>query len=81
LLSDFAHNSGLSPLTGGADSPFARLGVPVYTVGVGAVETVDLALELQVPPTLKKGERDELIVKVRSAGLRGTNGDHSVDCS
>lgn len=71
LLSDFAQNSGLSPLTGGADSPLARLGVPVYTVGVGAVETVDLALDLQVPPTLKKGERDELIVKVRSAGLRG----------
>jgi hypothetical protein len=71
LLSDFAHNSGLSPLTGGADSPLARLGVPVYTVGVGAIETVDLAVEIQVPPTMKKGERDEISVKLRAAGLRG----------
>jgi hypothetical protein len=71
LLSDFAHNSGLSPLTGGADSPLARLGVPVYTVGVGAVETVDLAVDIQVPPTMKKGERDEISVKLRAAGLRG----------
>ncbi|MFO0871960.1 MAG: hypothetical protein U0935_23790 [Pirellulales bacterium] len=71
LISDFAQNSGTSPLTGGPDSPLARLGVPLYTVGVGAVETVDLAVELQLQPTMKKGERDEVVVKLRSAGLRG----------
>ncbi|MFO0902736.1 MAG: hypothetical protein U0939_07035 [Pirellulales bacterium] len=71
LISDFAQNSGLSPLAGGADSPLARLGAPIYTIGVGAVETVDLALDIQVPPTMKKGERDSITVALRSTGLRG----------
>lgn len=71
LVSDFAHNSGLSPLTGGGDSPLARLGVPLYTVGVGAVETVDLSVDIQVQPTMKKGERDQVVVKLHAAGLRG----------
>ncbi len=71
LISDFAQNSGISPLAGGSDSPLARLGVPVYTVGVGAVETVDLAIDIQVSPTMKKGERDTISVSVRSTGLTG----------
>jgi hypothetical protein len=71
LFSDFAHNSGPAPLSGGAQSAALRLGVPIHTVGVGATEAVDLAIDLQTDPKLKKAERSIISVQLRQAGLDG----------
>ena len=71
LFSDFAHNSGIAPLGAGAQSPAARLGVPIYAVGVGATEAVDLAVDLQTDPKMKKAERSSVLVKLRQSGLAG----------
>jgi hypothetical protein len=74
LVSDFAHNAGSAPVGNGDNSPLARLGVPVYAVGVGATEAVDLAVDLQTDPKMKKAERSSVLVKLRQSGLQG----HSV---
>jgi hypothetical protein len=71
VFSDFAHNSGLAPLGSGGQSPAARLGMPVYAVGVGASEAIDLAVDLQTDPRMKRAERSNLAVKVRQSGLSG----------
>ena len=71
LLSDFVHNSGPSPLAGGSQSPAMRAGVPIYTVGVGANEAVDLAIDFQTDPKMKKAERSSIQVQVRQSGLEG----------
>jgi hypothetical protein len=71
LVSDFAHNSGTAPIGVNENSPLARLGVPVYAVGVGATEAVDLAVDLQTDPKMKKAERSSVLVKLRSSGLAG----------
>jgi hypothetical protein len=47
------------------------LGVPVYAVGVGATEAIDLAVDLQTDPKMKKAERSNLAVKLRQSGLGG----------
>ncbi len=71
VVSDFANNSGPAPvgLASGGQSPAGRLGVPVYTLGVGAREAIDLAIDLQTDPKMKKAERSNLTVKVRQSGL------------
>ncbi len=74
LVSDFDNNSGLAPLGNrrGADqSPASRLGVPVYTVGVGATESIDVAVDLQTNPKIKKAEKTDILVKLRQSGLSG----------
>jgi hypothetical protein len=71
MFSDFSHNSGTSPLSENGHSPIRSVGVPIYTVGCGAVETLDLAVELQVDPKMKKAERTSLVVKLRQTGLTG----------
>jgi hypothetical protein len=71
LVSDFAHNSGIAPLGSGDDSPIARLGVPIYAVGVGLSEAIDLAVDLQTDPKMKKAERSSVLVKLRQSGLTG----------
>jgi hypothetical protein len=71
MFSDFAHNSGVPPLGAGDGSPVARLGVPIYAVGVGATEAVDLAADLQTDPKMKKAERSSVLVKLRQSGLVG----------
>ena len=71
MFSDFAHNSGIAPLGGSGESPAARLGVPVYAVGVGATEAVDLAVDVQTDPKMKKAERSSVLVKLRQSGLAG----------
>lgn len=70
LVSDFAQNSGPAPLAG-SHSPAARLGVPIYTIGIGATEAIDLAVELEIEPKMKKGERSTVLVRVRQNGLDG----------
>jgi len=71
LFSDFVNNAGISPLGGGGESPAKRLGVPVYTIGVGATEAIDLAVDLQTDPKMKKAERSSILVKLRQSGLEG----------
>jgi hypothetical protein len=73
VFSDFAQNSGLAPVGGqggSADSPAAKLGVPIYAVGLGATEAMDLAVDLQTDPKMKRAERTNVLVKLRQSGLQ-----------
>ena len=66
MVSDFDQNSGPAALAAAK-----RLGVPVYTVGVGPEAAVDLAVDLQAPLLMKKAERTTLFVTLRQTGLQG----------
>ncbi|MGQ9822631.1 MAG: hypothetical protein ACUVQK_12285 [Thermogutta sp.] len=66
VFSDFNHNSGPPP-----EPILASLGVPVHTVGLGKAETEDLALEMQLPPLMKKGEAASILVTLRNQMLTG----------
>jgi hypothetical protein len=70
LFSDFDQNSGPSPAAG-AQSPAARLRTPIYTVGIGATEAADLAVDLQTDAKMKKAERSTIQVHVRQTGFNG----------
>ncbi|HPM83533.1 MAG TPA: hypothetical protein PLF81_22670, partial [Candidatus Anammoximicrobium sp.] len=73
MFSDFAQNSGVAPIGGQSESsssPAARLGVPVYTVGLGAIEALDLAVDLQTDPKMKRAERTNVLAKLRQSGLQ-----------
>ncbi len=70
VVSDFAHNAGVAPL-GDGQSPASRAGVPIYTIGVGAAEAIDLAVSLQTDLKMKRAERTNIQVKLRQAGLNG----------
>ncbi len=69
LFSDFAHNSGPSPIGDGARLASRAVGVPIHTVGLGAVETLDVAIELQTDLKMKKAERSSILAKLRQTGL------------
>jgi len=72
VFSDFDNNSGTPPLGtpgSGRLAPVSRLGVPVYTVGIGATESMDLAVDVQTDPKMKKAERTTVLVKLRQTGL------------
>lgn len=71
LFSDFAHNSGASPLGEGARSPLRIAGIPIHTVGLGAIETLDVAVDLQTDLKMKKAERSSVLAKIRQTGLQG----------
>jgi hypothetical protein len=71
LFSDFAHNSGPSPIGEGSRSLSRAVGVPIHTVGIGAIETLDIAVELQTDLKMKKAERSNVLVKLRQTGLNG----------
>ncbi len=66
VVSDFDQNSG-TPAVAAAQ----KIGVPVYTLGVGAEAAVDLAVDLQTPLLLKKSEKTTLTATLRSHGLKG----------
>ena len=66
ILSDFNQNAGPSALEAAQ-----RLGAKVHTVGVGPTATVDVGVDLQVPPLMKKAERSTLIATLRQQGLTG----------
>ena len=66
MISDFDHNSGPDPV-----SAAKRLGVPIYTIGVGPTAAIDLAIDLQSPPVMKKGERSTVSVTLRQTGFEG----------
>jgi hypothetical protein len=69
ILSDFAQNAGPSPLGDRTYAPVARMGAPIYAVGLGAVEAIDLAVDLQTDPKMKKAERSTILAKIRQTGL------------
>jgi len=67
IVSDFDQNSG-PPAVAAAQ----KLGVPVFTLAVGAEAAVDLAIDLKAPLLLKKAERATLTATLHSTGLKGT---------
>ncbi|MFI4874837.1 MAG: hypothetical protein ACIALR_05850 [Blastopirellula sp. JB062] len=73
LFSDFAQNAGTPPLNDarGGLSPVARVGVPIYAIGLGAKSAVDLAVDVQPPPKMKKAERASIAVRINQSGLQG----------
>ncbi len=66
VVSDFDHNSGAPPLESAR-----RLGVPVYTVGVGATHAVDLGVDIQTSLKMKKAETSTVTVMLRQQELDG----------
>ena len=66
LFSDFGQNSGPSP-----EEAAKRLGVPIYTVGIGPEAVIDLGLNLQAPLLMKKAERSNIAINLRQTGLEG----------
>jgi hypothetical protein len=66
VVSDFNQNAG-PPAPEAAD----RLGVKVYTLGVGPISAVDVAVDLQAQPLMKKDERITLTATLHQEGLTG----------
>jgi len=66
MFSDFDQNTGRPPVP--VAEQFAK---PFYTVGVGASEIVDIAVEIQSPLVLKQGEKTSATVWLRQSGLSG----------
>lgn len=64
VISDFDQNAGTAPLAAAK-----KLGVPVFTVGVGPLTAVDLSIDLLAPPTMKKAESSTINVTVRQREL------------
>uniref|UniRef100_A0A7C4LL15 Glutamine amidotransferase domain-containing protein n=1 Tax=Schlesneria paludicola TaxID=360056 RepID=A0A7C4LL15_9PLAN len=64
LISDFDQNAGASPLV-----TARRLSAPIFTIGVGPITAVDLAVDLLTPPTMKKAETSTLVVTLRQREL------------
>ncbi len=73
VVSDFDQNSGPPPL-----AKAKSLNVPIYTIGVGPTTALDLAIDLQAPPMMKKAERATVTVVVRQTGLDGQSAPVSV---
>lgn len=66
VVSDFDQNSGPAPL-----GKAKELRVPVYTVGIGPTAALDLAVDMQAPPLMKKAERSTVVITLRQSGLAG----------
>ncbi len=64
VISDFDQNAGTAPLAAAK-----KLGVPVFTVGVGPLTAIDLSVDLLAPPTMKKAESSTINVTVRQREL------------
>jgi hypothetical protein len=69
VVSDFDQNAGAAALPAAE-----RLGAPIYTVGIGPREVVDLSVDLQAPFVLKKDEDTTVTVHLRQSGLTGQTG-------
>lgn len=68
MISDFDQNAGPPAIEAAA-----RLGVPIYAVGVGPETAVDVAVDLQAPPMMKKAEQSLLAVTLRQTDLDGAS--------
>ncbi|UUO05426.1 hypothetical protein M4951_18845 [Blastopirellula sp. J2-11] len=80
LFSDFAQNAGAPPLNESRSglSPVQRVGAPIYTIGLGSHSAVDIAVDVQPPPKMKKAERATIAVRVNQSGLTGETVDVNV---
>ncbi len=67
VLSDFDQNVGTAPLAAAK-----KLGVPVFTIGIGPLTAVDLSIDLIAPPTMKRAESSTINVTVRQRELDNT---------
>lgn len=71
MFSDFNRNTGPLP-----ETPAEKLGVPVFTAGVGARTAVDLLVEhLDIPVKMKKSEQSSISVSVSHHELDGERVD------
>ncbi|MFO1044450.1 MAG: hypothetical protein U0941_21975 [Planctomycetaceae bacterium] len=68
VVSDFDQNAGTTPLAAAK-----KLGVPIFTVGVGPLTAVDLSIDLLAPPTMKKAESSTISVTVRQRELENAS--------
>lgn len=68
LFSDFQQNSGTS-----AEEAASRIGVPIYTVGLGPDDVKDLGLSLQAPLLMKKAEKSTLAIHLRQSDMDDQN--------
>lgn len=68
VISDFDQNAGTAPLAAAK-----KLGVPVFTVGVGPLTAIDLSVDLLAPPTMKKAESSTINVTVRQRELENAS--------
>jgi len=66
VFSDFDQNTGAPPVPAAK-----RLEAPLFTVGVGPREVVDLSVDLRTPLVLKKDEKASVNVLIRQSGLEG----------
>lgn len=66
VVSDFGQNRGQPAMRAAI-----RLRAPIYTVGVGPTDATDLAVNIQAPLVLKKGEKAGITVELRQNGLTG----------
>lgn len=68
MFSDFNRNAGPLP-----EEAAKKLGVPIFTVGVGATTAVDLSIDhLDAPVKMKKAEQSTLTVTLRQQELENT---------
>ena len=73
VVSDFDQNAGPP-----AAEAAKKLGVPIYAVGIGPGDSIDVAIDLQAPPLMKKSERAAVVVTLRQTGLDGASADVTV---
>ena len=73
VISDFANNWGMPPVGSqfGRESPAARLGVPIYAVGLGATEAADLSVDLQTEAKIRQGQLTIIHAKLQQTELEG----------
>ncbi len=66
IISDFGQNRGQPAMRAAM-----RFKAPIYTVGVGPTDATDLAVNIQAPLVLKKGEKVGITVELHQNGLNG----------
>ena len=66
VVSDFDQNAGSAPLNSAT-----KLGVPIFTLGVGATTAVDLSVDMQTSLKMKKAESTSINVTLRQQELDG----------
>lgn len=66
VVSDFGQNAGIAPI-----SAARKMQIPIFTLGVGSTSNIDLSVDLQTPPKMKKAEMTALHGTLRQQGLDG----------
>lgn len=66
IVSDFNQNAGPTPVAAAR-----RLATRMFTIGVGAVATVDASVTIQSPLVVKREERAAITILLRQRGLTG----------